>query len=117
MKCFCERLSIRYPVCAITHSHGASPMMRVTIAAITLILGVTGPVQAFGPKGHSMVGAIADQRLAGKPVSTKVSDLLDGLTLAEAALLPDNIKDWDFANPETDPDTFHLPTHPVIEQD
>jgi hypothetical protein len=62
-----------------------------------------------------MVGAIADARLAGKPVGGKLADLLDGLTLAEAALLPDNIKDWDKNGPD-DPDTFHLPAHPAIEQ-
>lgn len=43
-----------------------------------------------------MVGAIADNRLAkNKPIRDEVRKLLDGLTLAQVASLPDSIKDWD----------------------
>lgn len=50
----------------------------------------------YGPRGHHLVGAIADRRLAkSNPVATKVRDLLDGLTLEQAATLPDEIKGWD----------------------
>jgi hypothetical protein len=92
-------------------------MIRRTVVSLVFVAGLLVPqAQAYGPKGHAMVGAIADQRLAGKPVASKLADLLDGLTLAEAALLPDSIKDWD-QHPPSDPDTFHLPAHPVIEQD
>jgi hypothetical protein len=76
-----------------------------------LVALVSGQAVAYGPRGHSMVGAIADHRLAGKPVAAKIADLLDGLTLAEAALLPDTIKGHD-----KDPDTFQLPGHAVLEQ-
>lgn len=51
---------------------------------------------AYGPRGHQLVGAIADKRLAkNKPVAKKVRDLLDGLTLERAATFPDEIKSWD----------------------
>ena len=51
---------------------------------------------AYGPRGHRLVGSIADQRLArNRPVARKVRQLLDGLTLQQAATLPDEIKSWD----------------------
>lgn len=51
---------------------------------------------AYGPRGHQLVGAIADRRLArNRAVARKVQQLLDGLTLAEVATLPDQIKSWD----------------------
>jgi hypothetical protein len=66
---------------------------------ITLLLTISLfsiNVFAYGPRGHQLVGAIADRRLAkNKPVAKKVKDLLDGLTLERAATLPDEIKSWD----------------------
>jgi hypothetical protein len=51
---------------------------------------------AYGPRGHKLVGAIADRRLArNRAVARKVRQLLDGLTLAQASTLPDQIKSWD----------------------
>jgi len=51
---------------------------------------------AYGPRGHQLVGAIADRRLAkNKPVAKKVKALLDGLTLERVATFPDEIKSWD----------------------
>ncbi|HEX5889073.1 MAG TPA: S1/P1 nuclease [Pyrinomonadaceae bacterium] len=51
---------------------------------------------AYGPRGHKLVGSIADKRLAkNRPVAKKVRKLLDGLTLEQVATLPDNIKGWD----------------------
>jgi len=50
----------------------------------------------YGPRGHQLVGAIADKRLAqNKPLATTIKQLLDGLTLEQAATLPDSIKSWD----------------------
>ena len=66
---------------------------------------------AYGPQGHRLVGAIADHRLKGKPAAAKIDSLLDGLTLAQAALLPDEIKSWD-KNPTAK--LKYLPAHPVI---
>lgn len=56
------------------------------------------PVQAYsyGPQGHRLVGAIADERLVGnKAVSERVKQFLDGLTLEQVATIPDEIKSWD----------------------
>lgn len=51
---------------------------------------------AYGPRGHKLVGSIADKRLArNRPVAKQVRKLLDGLTLEQVATLPDNIKGWD----------------------
>jgi hypothetical protein len=65
--------------------------MLVVLLVISL-LSVNG--FAYGPRGHKLVGAIADKRLAKNPaVAQKVRDMLDGMTLAVAANLPDDIKD------------------------
>ncbi len=42
-----------------------------------------------------MVGAIADNRVAGQSTASKVHQMLGGMSLADAAQLPDDIKDWD----------------------
>jgi hypothetical protein len=50
---------------------------------------------AYGPRGHQLVGAIADQRLRrNRAVARKVRRLLSGLTLERVATLPDEIKSW-----------------------
>ena len=56
---------------------------------------------AYGPRGHKLVGSIADKRLAeNQAVAKKVRNMLDGLTLARVATLPDEIKSWDNCNPK-----------------
>ena len=52
-------------------------------------------ILAYGPLGHEIVGAIADERLANTPTAAKVYALLDGLRLEKAALIADEIKGWD----------------------
>jgi hypothetical protein len=70
-------------------------MKKFIVALLTACL-FAGNVYAYGPRGHSLVGAVADQRLKKNPaVEKKVSQLLDGLSLANAANLPDRIKSWD----------------------
>ena len=60
---------------------------------IVCLLSVNG--YGYGPRGHQLVGAIADKRLAQNPaVAKKVRKLLDGMTLQRAATLPDEIKSW-----------------------
>ncbi|HSK64517.1 MAG TPA: S1/P1 nuclease [Pyrinomonadaceae bacterium] len=50
---------------------------------------------AYGPRGHQLVGSIADKRLArNRAVARKVRRLLDELTLERVATLPDEIKSW-----------------------
>ena len=49
----------------------------------------------YGPRGHQLVGAIADKRLAqNQAAAKKVRKLLDGMTLQRASTLPDEIKSW-----------------------
>jgi len=49
----------------------------------------------YGPRGHQLVGAIADKRLAhNQTAAKKVRQLLDGMTLQRASTLPDEIKSW-----------------------
>jgi len=62
-----------------------------------------------------MVGAIADLRLAGTPAGDEVTKILDGMSLARAAVLPDQIKGWDKAPPDS-PKAFHLKEFPEIEK-
>lgn len=53
-------------------------------------------VFCYGPKGHSLVGAIADIKLReNKKAAAKVTELLDGLTLEKVANWADIIKGWD----------------------
>jgi len=72
------------------------------------------PAQAYGPDGHKIIGAIADQRLAGTPTAARVSQLLDGYTLEEASLMADTIKQWD--KPEIDDPKVqkYFSSHPKI---
>ena len=76
-------------------------MKKVTVLLLTTCL-LAGNAYSYGPRGHTLVGAIADKRLAkNKAVAKMVRELLDGLTLAEAATLPDSIKSWDGCNGKT----------------
>jgi hypothetical protein len=65
---------------------------------IVCLLSVNG--FAYGPRGHQLVGAIADRRLArNQAVAKKVRQLLDGMTLQRASTLPDEIKSWQCGKP------------------
>ncbi len=70
--------------------------MKKLIVILLNVCIFTGSAAAYGPRGHHLVGAIADRRLANNiTVANKVNQLLDGLTLEAAATLPDEIKSWD----------------------
>lgn len=70
--------------------------MKKLIAPLLVVCFFSVNTFAYGLRGHQLVGAIADKRLArNRAVARKVRQLLDGLTLAEAATLPDQIKSWD----------------------
>jgi hypothetical protein len=83
----------------------------ITFAVISL----RASVLAYGPLGHQIVGAIADERLANTPTAAKVYVLLDGLTLEKAALIADEIKGWDNKGVE-DPRSFHYSAYRNIER-
>lgn len=69
---------------------------------------------AYGPIGHQVVGAIADERLAKTPAGAKVREMLDGLTLEKASVIADEIKGWD-KNGADDPTIFHYSSRPRID--
>ncbi len=85
--------------------------MRLAAAAFALLCG---PAFAYGPIGHEIVGAVADERLANSPAGSKIHALLDGLTLEKAAVIPDEIKGWDKKGAD-DPDIFHYSSRPQID--
>ncbi|MGI8919155.1 MAG: hypothetical protein ACR2H6_11190 [Pyrinomonadaceae bacterium] len=69
-------------------------MKKLIFVLLTISL-FSANVYSYGPRGHHLVGAIADRRIAkNNTLATKVNDLLDGLTLERAATLPDEIKGW-----------------------
>jgi hypothetical protein len=69
---------------------------------------------AYGPTGHQIVGAIADEKLAHTPAGEQVHALLDGLSLEKASVIPDEIKGWDKKGAD-DPQIFHYSAHPRID--
>ena len=70
--------------------------MRKPILLLLFVSLFSSMAYGYGPRGHQLVGAIADKRLAeDKPVAEAVGKLLDGLTLEAAATLPDEIKSFD----------------------
>lgn len=71
--------------------------MKKFVALLLTAWLCAGGAYGYGPRGHHLVGAIADRRLAkeNQAVAAKVRQLLDGLTLEQAATLPDEIKSWD----------------------
>ena len=67
-------------------------MKKITVLVLTIWLSSVTAL-AYGERGHRLVGAIADRRLArNEAVATQVKDLLDGLTLERVAIMPDEIK-------------------------
>jgi S1/P1 Nuclease len=89
-----------------------TPRRVLLLAAI--IVGYVLPAEAYGPLGHEIVGAIADERLAGTPTAAKVAGLLDGLNLEKASVIADEIKGWD-RNGVDDPRSFHFVAHRTLD--
>jgi hypothetical protein len=66
--------------------------MRKLVPLLLIISLLPATTFAYGPRGHKLVGSIADKRLAeNQAVAKKVRNMLDGLTLARVATLPDEI--------------------------
>ena len=69
--------------------------MKKLLPLLLTIALLSVNASAYGPRGHQLVGAIADRRLArNRAVARKVRRLLNGLTLERVATLPDEIKSW-----------------------
>src|SRR5438093_10550354 len=79
------------------------------------VLALRASTLAYGPLGHEIVGAIADERLANTPTAAKIRALLDGFTLEKAAVIADEIKGWDKKSPD-DPRSFHYSAHRNIDR-
>jgi hypothetical protein len=92
--------------------------MNLTHRGILIAFAVVcfrASIFAYGPLGHEIVGAIADERLANTATAAKVRLLLDGLTLEKAALIADEIKGWDKKGVD-DPRSFHYSSHRNIDR-
>jgi len=83
-----------------------SAFTRGLFAAFLITTGFAIPAEAYGPLGHEIVGAIADERLAGTPTAAKIAVLLDGMSLEKASVIADQIKGWD-KNGVNDSRSFH----------
>ena len=87
---------------------------RISILFLAFALLSGNSLKAYGPAGHEIVGAIADERLAGTETGRQVTALLDGIPLRKAAVIADEIKGWD-KNGADDPKSFHYSRHPRID--
>ena len=88
---------------------------RLGLLIAFVLLALRASTLAYGPLGHEIVGAIADERLANTPTAVKVRALLDGLTLEKAAVIADEIKGWDKKGVD-DPRSFHFSSHWKIDR-
>src|SRR5258706_10284761 len=70
-------------------------MKMKSIALLTMALLLAGKAYPYSHDGHYLVGAIADQMLAGTPTAAKVKNLIGSVKLATAANFPDALKGWD----------------------
>ena len=86
--------------------------LKIAIAFFALF--ILQNANAYGPVGHEIIGAIADEKLAQTPAGAKVAALLDGITLEKASTIPDEIRGWDKNGPD-DPAAFHYSAHPKID--
>lgn len=85
--------------------------MKKTLVFLLTVNLFAATALGYGPRGHGLVGAIADQRVAkDAALKAKIDQLLDGLTLQRVATIPDEIKGLDH-----NPNGFHLPGHPALE--
>ncbi len=87
--------------------------IRLTLSIAVLLCAAHA--QAYGPTGHQIIGAIADQKLAGTPTGAKVAELTDGFSLQKASVVADEIKGWDKKGPDA-PGIFHYSSRPRIDQ-
>lgn len=89
-------------------------MSKILSLLCALFIACPAALMAYGPIGHQIVGAIADEKLANTPTGEEVKKLLDGMTLEKVAIIPDEIKGWDKKGPDA-PRIFHYTAHPRID--
>jgi len=91
--------------------------MRFFLLSISFSLALLVSVErahGYGPVGHQIVGAIADDRLANGPTAVKLRSILQGYTLEKAAVIPDEIKGWDEKGVD-DPTIFRYTSRPRLD--
>lgn len=89
--------------------------LRLVLAALLVASSSFAPTAfAYGPNGHQIVGAIADERLANTPAGNKIRSLLEGYALQKAAVIPDEIKGWDKKGVD-DPSIFRYRSRPGLD--
>jgi hypothetical protein len=91
----------------------AAPCRALCLVFLTLQFSTLA--RAYGPLGHEIVGAIADERLANTSTAAKINTLLEGLTLEKAAVIADEIKGWDKKGVD-DPRSYHYSAHRNIDK-
>lgn len=69
------------------------PVLRASVALLAAISATAA--SAWGAEGHHTIGAIADRLIAGTRAQAHVRELLDGLTLEQAATWADCAKGVD----------------------
>ena len=87
------------------------------LAAVALLIALALPAKraaAYGPNGHQLVGAIADERLADTPTGKRLRGILQGFTLQKASVIPDEIKGWDKKGVD-DPTIFRYRSRPRVD--
>ena len=89
-------------------------MKKLLALSLLCALGSVRQTQAYGPDGHRIIGAIADQKLANTPAGVRVSALIDGYTLEEAANIADTIKQWDKPGVDDPKVRQYFSSHPKI---
>jgi hypothetical protein len=89
-------------------------MKKCLLTLVALALVLTHPAHAYGPDGHKIIGAIADQKLAHTTTGARVSQLLDGYTLQEVSIIPDTIKQWDKPGIDDPKVQRYFSSHPKI---
>ena len=89
-------------------------MKKLFVFLLLFELALACSTQAYGPDGHKIIGAIADQRLAKMATGARVSELLDGYTLQEASIIPDTIKQWDKPGIDDPKVQKYFSSHPRI---
>ncbi|MGI8957559.1 MAG: S1/P1 nuclease [Chthoniobacterales bacterium] len=89
-------------------------MKKLFFCSLLLALAWARPLHAYGPDGHKIIGAIADQKLAGTPAGARVAELLDGYTLEEASIIADTIKQWDKPGIDDPKVQKYFSSHPKI---
>jgi hypothetical protein len=89
-------------------------MKRPILTLLLFALTLAPSAHAYGPEGHEIIGAIADEKLANTPTGARVSELLDGYTLAEVSIMADTIKQWDKPGIDDPKVQKYFSSHPKI---